>query len=86
MLEIVFYLLGIAVFFCLIRLFRGPSVPDRIISLDAISSLVIALIVLLSIYYKNSLFLDIGIVYAVLAFIGTLVISKYLLGKKIWEE
>jgi len=86
MYEYIVYLLAVAAILCIVRFIKGPTVPDRVIAIDAMNSLVIGIIVLLSLYFSNSLFLDIAIVYAILAFIGNLAISKYLMGKKLYEE
>lgn len=66
---------------CLIRAGYGPTAPDRIISIDTFTSFNIAVLVLLSVIYEKSMLLDIALVYAFLAFIGTIAISKYLEGK-----
>lgn len=83
MIEIVIYLLSIAGIICLIRIFLGPSAPDRVIALDALTVLVSTIMVVLSVYYSNPLFLDISIVYVILAFTGTIAIAKYLEGKEL---
>lgn len=79
-LAIVIILIG-ASLLCLIRAGYGPTAPDRIISIDALTSLSTAALVLLGIFYRESIFLDVALVYAFLAFLGTLAISKYLEGK-----
>ncbi|NOX71444.1 MAG: cation:proton antiporter [Candidatus Micrarchaeota archaeon] len=76
----------IAIVIALIRVVRGPTAPDRMIALDAASSLVIAIIVLLSFIYDNRMLLDIAILYAILNFIGTLAVSKYFLRERMWKE
>lgn len=86
MYEYVVYLLAIAAVICIARFVKGPTLPDRIIAIDTMSSMVIGIMVLLSLYFGNSLFMDIAIVYAMLSFIGNLAISKYLMGKNLYEE
>lgn len=86
MYEYIVYLLAIAAVLCMVRFVKGPTVPDRVIAIDAMNSLVIGIIVMLSLYFGNPLFLDIAIVYAILTFIGNLAISKYLMGRKLHEE
>lgn len=85
MYEYVVYLLAVTAVLCIVRFVKGPTAPDRVIAIDAMNSLVIGIIVLLSLYFGNSLFLDIAITYAILAFIGNLAISKYLMGKGMHE-
>ena len=86
MIEIVVYLLMASAAICTIRIALGPTAPDRVIAFDGLVSIFIAMIVALSIYYSNNMFLDIALVYAVSGFVGTLVISKYLLGKKLGDK
>jgi multicomponent Na+:H+ antiporter subunit F len=82
MIEYVIFLLVVAVFIIFFRVARGPTLPDRVLAFDTINSIVIGIIVLISLYYANEMFVDIGIVYAILSFLGTLAVSKYLLGKE----
>lgn len=86
MYEYVVYILAVAVILSLVRMFKGPTGPDRVIALDAINMTVIALIVLSSLIFGIPMLIDIAIVYSLLSFIGTLSISKYLLREKFWEE
>lgn len=65
----------------MVRLFKGPTAPDRVVALDAINTLVVAAMMLLSVVYRQSIFIDVAIVYALLAFTGTLYIAKYLAGE-----
>ena len=82
--EIPIYLLLLAAGLCLIRIFRGPSIPDRVLATDAFVSITISIIAILSLQ-SNDFLMDIAIVYAVLGFISTIAISKYLEGKKLGE-
>ncbi len=86
MIEIVIYLLMVSAAICMLRIGLGPTMPDRVIAFDALVSILISFIVVLSIFYRNNIFLDIALVYAVSGFIGTLVISKYLVGKKLGDK
>lgn len=78
---IVFGFVGLGMLFALVRLIKGPSVADRVVSLDTFNVITIGLISLLALTFKNNLFLDIAIVYAVLAFLETIVFARYLEGK-----
>ncbi len=86
MYEYVVCILAVSVILSIVRLVRGPTGPDRVIALDAINMTVIALVVLSSLIFGIPMLVDIAIVYALLSFIGTLSISKYLLREKFWEE
>lgn len=62
------------------RLFLGPTAPDRTVALDTINTLVVASMVGLGAAMWEILFIDIAIVYAILSFVTTLYIAKYLEG------
>jgi multicomponent Na+:H+ antiporter subunit F len=68
---------------CAVRAVLGPTAPDRVVAMDAIVALMTASLVLLGIYYNSSIYLDVALVYAFLAFLGTLAIAKYLEGREI---
>lgn len=77
---IVFALIGVGLLFALLRLIIGPTVADRVVSLDTFNVIVIGTIVLLSFVFERSLYLDIAIIYAILAFLETIVFARYLEG------
>ncbi|MEK4177652.1 Na(+)/H(+) antiporter subunit F1 [Aeribacillus sp. FSL K6-1305] len=62
----------------MIRLIKGPSVPDRAISLDAIGINLVGITAIMSIVLVTSAFLDIILLIGILAFIGTVSIAKFL--------
>jgi len=82
--EIPVYILLAASVLCLLRIAKGPSIPDRVLAADAFVSIIISIMVLLSLE-TNDFLMDIAIVYAVLGFLGTVTVSKYLEGKKLGE-
>lgn len=67
------------------RLFRGPSKPDRILALDTLYINTIALLVLLGIYLSSQLFFEAALLIALMGFIGTVALCKYLLRGDIIE-
>ncbi|MDO9507947.1 MAG: monovalent cation/H+ antiporter complex subunit F [Thermovirgaceae bacterium] len=62
------------------RLVAGPTIPDRVVALDSINTLVIALMILLSVVYDSVVMVDVAIVYAALSFVGTMFIARHLEG------
>ncbi|MDT8358147.1 MAG: cation:proton antiporter, partial [Methanomicrobiaceae archaeon] len=79
------FLFAVAVFAGLIlvtmvRLFLGPTVPDRVVALDTINTLTVASMIVLAVAYQQTIFVDVAIVYALLSFVGTLYIAKYVGG------
>jgi len=67
------------------RLLRGPGLPDRILALDTLYINTLALLVLLGIYMGTNLYFEAALVIAMLGFIGTVVLSKFLLRGDIAE-
>ena len=62
------------------RLFIGPSVYDRLISLNVIGVIVTIILILMSIDTGLGLYLDIGLSFIMLDFVGTIAFTKYLEG------
>lgn len=79
---IVFSLLGVGLLFTLIRFIKGPSLSDKVVSLDTFNMIVIGVIALLALLFENSLYLDVVIIYAILSFLETVVFARYVEGKK----
>ena len=73
--------LGALMLLAMIRLLKGPTSADRVVALDAINTLVVASMIVLGVVFKQVVFVDVAIVYALLSFVGTLFIAKYLGGE-----
>jgi multicomponent K+:H+ antiporter subunit F len=67
------------------RLFRGPGVADRILALDTLYINTLALLVLLGIQWGNEIYFEAALMIAMVGFVGTVVLSKYLLRGDIVE-
>ena len=67
------------------RLLRGPSLPDRILALDTLYINALALLVLVGIQQDSKLYFEVALLIGLLGFIGTVVLSKYLLRGDIVE-
>jgi len=81
MIYIVFGFVALGMVFSFVRLIKGPSVLDRVVSLDTMNVIITGIIVLLAMLFENELYLDIAIVYGVLAFLETIIIAKYMEAK-----
>ena len=71
-------LLLAALFIGFIRLARGPGVADRVVAFDLIALTIVGFILIYSVHDKDAIYIDIPIVIALVAFIGTVAISSYL--------
>lgn len=74
-------ILIILVCFAMIRLFLGPTAADRVVSVDTVNTLIVAVLILLGVAYRQIIFIDVAIVYALLSFVSTLFVAKYLGGE-----
>ncbi len=81
MIALILVLISIAI--AMLRVLLGPTVPDRVVGLDTINTLVIAGMVLFGAYKKETIYIDVAIVYALLSYVTTLFIAKYLQGGKL---
>lgn len=71
-------IIGAGVLLCFLRMLKGPTSPDRAVALDTLSTVVTAFLVLLGYIFKRYIYLDVSLVYAVLAFIGSVAIARFL--------
>jgi len=81
--DVWFLTAGILVLWILISCIRailGPTAPDRLVALDTINTLVVAAMIILGVAYREVIYIDVAIVYALLSFVATLYIAKYLEG------
>ena len=82
---IAFGLVSTAFALTLWRLLRGPDQPDRILALDTLYVNAIALLVLLGIHLNSSLYFEAALLIAMMGFVGTVALCKYLLRGDIIE-
>jgi len=73
-----FAVIIIAVALALIRAIRGPTSPDRVVGIDIMVTVTVALMVLLSLFFERKIYLDVALIYAVLSFVGVIAIARYL--------
>ncbi len=69
----------ISIVLALVRLIKGPDAADRIIALDLMSILIVAFLAIESIYAGETSFLDVAIAYALIAFLGTVALARFLM-------
>lgn len=84
--ELLFKLINVILFSSLMILLRvmfGPTAVDRIVAVDILGVLAIGLLALLGLHFKESFFMDIGLIWALLSFIATIAFSKILEGRQL---
>ena len=73
--AIVLVVLAIALLY---RIFRGPTAADRIAALDALDLSLSLALALYSLYTGRGIYLDIALVVALLGFVGTVFVGRYI--------
>ncbi|AXV64749.1 MULTISPECIES: K+/H+ antiporter subunit F [Pseudoalteromonas] len=82
---IVYAMIAISLLLNLWRLIAGPSVPDRILALDTMFINTIALIILYGMSMDTGLYFEAALLIAMLGFVSTVAVCKYLLRGDIIE-
>ena len=71
-------ILVVSIFVALIRLILGPSLPDRVVALDLISTLVIGIVAVEIVLSGQVVLLPVVMVLALVSFLGTIAFAHYL--------
>ena len=79
------HVVAVAMLLAMFRLVRGPTVPDRILALDTLFVAAIAQLMLFGIYVRTAVYFEAALIIAMLGFVGTVVLSKYVLRRDIVE-
>jgi multisubunit Na+/H+ antiporter MnhF subunit len=66
------------------RVWRGESAIDRLIGVDLLGTLTAAVLILVALISQRSIFISVAIGLAVLSFVGTIALAKYLTDKKMF--
>lgn len=72
--------LGILLFFCLLRAILGPTVPDRLVAVNMMGTIVIIIIGILAVKMKEGYLVDICLLYAMISFLSVVVLTKVYTG------
>lgn len=75
------FVLVALVFLAMVRLVRGPTPADRAVAVDTVNTLMVAVLIILGVVFRQIIFIDVAIVYALLSFVSTLFIAKYIGGE-----
>lgn len=73
-----FVILGLGFIFSLLRMLIGPTASDRAVAVDTITTTVVALLVFLGLVFQRYVYLDVSLVYSLLAFVGLVALARYL--------
>jgi multicomponent Na+:H+ antiporter subunit F len=85
MLMLFYVGLLVCCFLCLYRVGRGPSAPDRTVAIDILGIVVVGFCALFSLDTGKDFYLNIAMAWALLSFIGTMALAKFLEGRSFDE-
>ncbi|PKK99812.1 MAG: cation:proton antiporter [Tenericutes bacterium HGW-Tenericutes-2] len=80
-----YVIIGCAIFLVLLsfvglyRAYKGPTAADRIVAINVISTKVTVVIVLIALWIKQGSYVNVALIYAMIGFITTIGVAKYLL-------
>ncbi|MBP8283686.1 MAG: cation:proton antiporter [Chromatiaceae bacterium] len=73
-------LAGVAFLLALWRFFQGPTAADRVVAFDVLTIIAITGILLTALVAGRGIYLDVALIYALLSFLGVIVVARYLEG------
>jgi multicomponent Na+:H+ antiporter subunit F len=79
-------LLSLALLLTFVRLLRGPTLPDRVLALDMLTTIAIGYVGVFAIKTGFTLYIDIAVAVALAGFLATLAFARYVLSRKAGEE
>lgn len=75
------FVLALSAYMCMYRICRGPTAADRTVGIDILGVTLVSFCAVLGVYTKRDLYLTLAIAWALLAFIGTIGLGKFLEGR-----
>ena len=69
---------GMALLVCLVRLIKGPTTADRVVSFDASSAVVMSIVGVMRVIFKSVSYLDSIILIAIISFVSSVSISRFI--------
>ncbi len=78
MFELLTILLLLSMLIVLYRFLIGPTITDRIIAFDVMNIMGVGLLIILSLIYQRSLYLDIALVFGLIGFLGSTIFGRYI--------
>ncbi|QZY55284.1 monovalent cation/H+ antiporter complex subunit F [Crassaminicella profunda] len=70
--------LSFTIILCMIRALKGPSAADRLVAINVVGTKTIILISIVSFILKESYFIDVVLVYALISFVASIVIANFI--------
>ena len=80
-LDLSLAMLGLAFFLTIIRIIKGPTLPDRVLGLDMLTSVAIGFIAVTGIKTGFTLYVDIAIALGLVGFLATVAFARFILAR-----
>ena len=77
---VVLIILALFLILCLLRAIIGPRVADRVVAVNMMGTMVIAMIAILALLLEEGYLVDICLIYALLSFLAVVVLTKVYMG------
>lgn len=71
----------LASFLCLYRIGQGPTAPDRAVAIDILGTLIVGFCCVYGLLRDRDFYMNVAMAWALLSFIGTIALAKYLEGR-----
>ncbi len=71
-------LVSIALFLAAVRLFRGPTLADRVVALELIAGLMVGAVAIISIVAEQGVLIDVAIAVTLVGFLGAVGFARYM--------
>jgi multicomponent Na+:H+ antiporter subunit F len=78
--------LSLGLLLTVLRILRGPTLPDRVLSLDMLVAIAIGLIAVLAIKSGFNLYIDIAIALGLVGFLATVAFARFILARGLSPE
>ncbi len=78
--EIILGIVAVGLLLAFIRFVKGPTASDKVVALDTMTTTFVSVLVLLGYLFQRFIYVDVSLIYAVLGFIGVIIIARYLEG------
>lgn len=78
MFDILSLILLMSIFLALLRFLKGPTLGDRVVAFDVMGIMAVSLLIILALYFKRSIYLDIALVMGLIGFLGTTVFGRFI--------
>jgi len=80
-LVVTFLILSLAFVLILVRIVRGPSLPDRILALDLLVTVAIGYIAAFGIRSGYTVYIDVAIALGLVGFLSTIALARFVIGR-----